>query len=540
MRYLFFISVLILSYLWATPVISASEHASEANEMLLSKLDSILADHQALVAQKEIRINGLRRALDKAKSAAEKLSIMSQLYDEYLVYDSDSALRYASESYSIVSETTPADYDMLTEWILNTTFIYTVQGLYDQAMQSLVTIDLQRLSPRLKAKYFDTLSYVYSMRSVYLRSNYDIWREDIDKANQYRDSIKALDLSDNDDWLWIPVAMAVDNHPAAVEEVDVTRLRQLVDGAVTPTRQNAINAYWLARYYETTGNEELMVRYLTIAATNDALIVNREIAALQELATHLFHNGGLNRAYSYLLYTADQANRYHNRYRLVSLSDILPTVRDAYRIEIEKRDRHLSRMVIILAVLSTVLLASIIFIVIEYSRLKKTRNLLNEANKELSISITERDSAIARLQTANNELAEANKQKIGLLAYAFRLTTRYIEAMDEYRRGLLKKYKANRMADLGALINDPELSREQYQAFYESFDSTILSLFPDFVEQYNASVAPELRTDPEVIGKTRTLNTRLRIHALRRLGIDKSADIARMLNISIRTVYNNR
>ena len=224
---------------------------------------------------------------------------------------------------------------------------------------------------------------------------------------------------------------------------------------------------------------------------------------------------------------------------MVSLSDVLPTVRDAYRIELEKRDSRMRILVWILALVSVVLLGSVIFIIIEYRRLKKVRNLLKTANEELSQSINERDKAIASLETANSNLNEANKQKLGLIAYAFKLTAQYINAMEDYRKKLLKKYKGKKIEDLGLLINDPELVKEQYQGFYEGFDKTVLSIFPDFIEEYNNTAGADNRVAPESIAKTGTLNTKLRIYALRRLGVSKSADIAQMLNLSIRTVYNN-
>ena len=127
-----------------------------------------------------------------------------------------------------------------------------------------------------------------------------------------------------------------------------------------------------------------------------------------------------------------------------------------------------------------------------------------------------------------------------MLAYAFKLTTQYINALEGYRKKLLKKYKVKQIDDLGILINDPELIKEQYQGFYESFDKTVLSIYPDFIEEYNKTVGDDGRISPEVIAKSKTLNTKLRIYALRRLGISKSAEIAEMLNVSIRTVYNNR
>ena len=112
--------------------------------------------------------------------------------------------------------------------------------------------------------------------------------------------------------------------------------------------------------------------------------------------------------------------------------------------------------------------------------------------------------------------------------------------MEDYRKKLLRKYKARKIDDLGILINDPELIKEQYQVFYENFDKAVLSIFPDFVEEYNSTVGEDDKVFRQSVMKTRILNTKLRIHALRRLGISKSADIAKMLNLSIRTVYNNR
>ncbi|MDE6225682.1 MAG: hypothetical protein K2M25_06045, partial [Muribaculaceae bacterium] len=248
----------------------------------------------------------------------------------------------------------------------------------------------------------------------------------------------------------------------------------------------------------------------------------------------------INRAYNYLLYTVEQANVYHNRYRMVALSDALPQVRNAYLAEIEKRDKRLSILVTVLAALTVVLIISFVLIVLEFFRLKKTRNLLKIANTELNGSIEQRDEAIKNLEKTNADLIEANKQKLGILAYAFKLTTQYINALDDYRKKLLRKYKTRHIDDLGVLLNDPELTKEQFQDFYESFDKTVLSLFPDFVDEYNMGVSDENKVSASRIAQTKILNTKLRIHALRRLGVSKSADIAQMLNVSIRTVYNNR
>lgn len=527
--------------------IHAYTPAEKENTQLLQRLDSIIANQKDLVREKEIRISGLRQTLAKAKDNRERLGLSKQLYEEYIVFDSDSALYYATEARRLTEKTMPDNYDEQTEWKLNEAFIYTVQGLYDTTMSILKSIDPSRLSDKMKSMLYSNLSYIYSMRSVYLLPNKEMSRKDLAIANQYRDSIQAMNVPETHGLLWVPIAAAIDRDGVDISTLDVTRLKDKVDQSKGASRANAIDAYWLSRYYEAIGDNDSMVKYKTKAAINDALIVNREIAAIQELATYLFGKGDLNRASNYLIYTVEQANLYHNRYRMVNLSDILPTVRDAYREELEKRDHRLSAFVLALGILSIVLIASIIFIVIEFRKLKKMRNLLKEANTELHESIEERDKsirqrdeAIASLEDTNTELNEANKQKLSLLAYAFKLTTQYINALESYRKKLLKKYKVKQIDDLGVLINDPELIKEQYQDFYESFDRTVLSIYPDFVEDYNRTVTEDARVSPESIAKTKSLNTKLRIYALRRLGISKSAEIAEMLNVSIRTVYNNR
>lgn len=525
----------------------ASVVSEKENSVLLQTLDSIIANQSDLVKEKEIRISGLRESLGKASASVERLGLTKQLYNEYIVFDSDSALHYATETRRLLGEVTPDDYNEITKWQLNEAFIYTVQGLHDKTFDLLKDIDSSRLNDEMKSMYFGSLAYIYSMRSVYLQSNPKMSREDLAIANQYRDSIQAMNLPENRELLWVPIATAIDREGVDFKALDVTDLKRVVDESSDASRINAINAYWLSRYYESLGDNESMMKYKTKAAIYDALIVNREIAAIQEIATYLFDKGDLNRAYAYLIYTVEQANLYHNRYRMVNLSDVLPTVRDAYREELVKRDKRLSTYVIVLTVLSLILLLSICFIIFEYNKLKKMRNMLKAANSDLQVSISERDDsirqrdeAISNLETANHDLNEANKQKLSLLAYAFKLTTQYINALEGYRKKLLKKYKGRQIDDLGVLINDPELIKDQYQGFYESFDKTVLSIYPDFIEDYNRTAPEDSTFSPETIAKTKTLNTRLRIYALRRLGITKSAEIAEMLNISIRTVYNNR
>ncbi len=241
------ISLLFLSF--PNLHIYAANPVPKENEKLLQRLDSIISNHESLVKEKEIRIAGLKNTLTNAKTDTEKIGLTRQLYDEYLVFDSDSALYYATSTRKLATKVAPEDYDLLATWKLNEAFIYTVQGLFDTTKELLESIDSSKLSPEMKSMYFGSLSYLYSMRAVYINSNKKMWKEDITKANQYRDSIQALNLPSSPDWLWVPIATALDNQTDNIQSLDVADLKETVDKSAIASRQNAINAYWLARYY---------------------------------------------------------------------------------------------------------------------------------------------------------------------------------------------------------------------------------------------------------------------------------------------------
>ena len=74
-------------------------------------------------------------------------------------------------------------------------------------------------------------------------------------------------------------------------------------------------------------------------------------------------------------------------------------------------------------------------------------------------------------------------------------------------------------------------------SFYEVFDTTFLSLFPAFVDEFNKLLLDEHRID---VPASRYLTSELRIFALIRLGIDGTEKIASLLRYFKATVYSYR
>lgn len=529
------------------PAAAAGLQAVKSNSALLTRLDSLISNHDRIIAAKEARIARLRTSYSDAVSDRRRLEAARTLYREYQVYDPDSAMHYARTASTLAMRTAPDDADLLASCRLDEAFIYATQGFPKEAASLLDHIAPDSLSLPMKIRFYEVGQYLYSSESLFVDEGKDKHHPALLKSNAYRDSLVRLDPDHLPEVLWAPIAMQIDSDDYKAPQKEVELLEAAVEKASEPSRENAINAYWLARHYESVGDDVKMVRYMTLAAIYDAEIENREIAAITELANWLFAHGDLDRAYTYLIYSSDQATAYHNRARVMNVGSTLPAVREAYLKALAVRDRRLHIYLWILVALAVGLAVNVAFIVVDNRRLTRARRELTEVNAKLEDSVKARDEAIKALEKANVALSDANKVlsesdkvKLGLVTLAFQLTSEYINAIDDFRKKLLRKFRLKEYVELGVMLNDQELIREQYKDFYVAFDHTILSIFPDFVEEYNASATEEARFDPEQVKKSQTLNTRLRIHALRRLGVDKSADIAKMLNVSIRTVYNNR
>ena len=88
---------------------------------------------------------------------------------------------------------------------------------------------------------------------------------------------------------------------------------------------------------------------------------------------------------------------------------------------------------------------------------------------------------------------------------------------------------------LSTLLRNPSFADQEFQDLLAGFDSAFLGIFPDFVEKVNEHMLEEHQLKMPAKGE---LSTELRILALIRMGITKRPKIAKVLNISITTVYS--
>ena len=156
-------------------------------------------------------------------------------------------------------------------------------------------------------------------------------------------------------------------------------------------------------------------------------------------------------------------------------------------------------------------------------------------------TLQERNTALMsdnqKKQKSNRLMMEANCIKEEYLGRFLGLCSVYIDKLETYRRMLNKLAAAGKLDELYKKLKSSEFTEKELKEFYQNFDSSFLSIFPEFVERFN-NLLPD---DEHILPKQdEHLTTELRIFALIRLGISDSARIAGFLRYSISTIYTYR
>lgn len=513
----------------------------------IERLDSALSQASGNRALKEQKITRLKNSLVNARKPERRYELLSNIYEEYKTFNPDSALKYARDAESISARIFPGSIEHRYEWILNKAYIYSASGVFPKAEDLIETINPALVPQSLKTRYYSDMEYYYSHYALFAAADQNTAQDMQNRAKTYLDSLGYSLRAGNQDYLWWPIAASNTKVSDSIYNV----LRHKVDKSAMNTRQDAINAYWTAVEAERRGDNASYVEYLTKSAIADVLSSNRDIASLQELANYLFEQGDITRPYRYISYCMDQAQEYHNRIRMVSLARINTRIHQSYLHQIETQDRNLHLLLVISLVLCLLMGVAVYLLIRQMRKLRRMHNELESANSQLKTKIDELDSAhreilhaskkekelIEQLRSINSELQEANSVKEKYIVYCFSLAAKFIDDLDALRKKLLRRAKSSQYAELKADLESSSLVQNEVNQFYKTFDATFLSLYPDFIDEYNSEYPPE----EHVQAKHGELpNTRLRIHALHKLGITESSKIAKMLRCSIQTVYNNR
>lgn len=517
--------------IFVTIVLSGLLYAKDnkSTDALLREIDGIIKNHQTYGAEKEARIADLKKLLAEATSDEQRYGFCGRLFDEYRAYNLDSSFVYAQRKEELAHRMDKLDY--LDDAAMNMAEVMGTTGMYKEALELLGQIDKKTLPDYLYGYYYHLYRTIYGLMGDYAVTE-KVKKEYYRMTDLYRDSLLQVNASDS---LGHVLVMADKCIVHAQYDEAIRMLMEYYNKPSLDDHSEAMLTYTLSEGYRLKGDKQGQKHYLALSAIADLKSAVKEYVSLRKLASLVYDEGDIDRAYNYLKCSLEDATLCNARLRTLEISQVFPIIDQAYQLKTKRQQQEMKVSLICISLLSVFLLVAIFFV---YKQMKKvaaarrevvdTNTLLQELNEELHDSNSQ-------LKEMNHTLSEANYIKEEYIGRYMDQCSTYLDKMDLYRRSLNKIAAAGRVEELYKAIKSSQFLDEELKEFYANFDMTFLQLFPNFVEEFNALLTEPMQPKPGEL-----LNTELRIFALIRLGITDSTKIAQFLRYSVTTIYNYR
>lgn len=499
-------------------------------DSLLHRLDRTIRERTLYREQKERQIDKLKQQLQRTRPDTARFSVLDALLDEYRAYNTDTSLAIAREKYRLALRIKDEGY--LYNARMNTADIMGTAGMYKEAVDLMQTIRVTALPPRLHAYYYHIYRTVYGLMADYAVTEPEQKRY-TEKTALYRDSLLLV----NDPRSWMYRLVLGDRYNVRFECDEAIRLLSGYADEQPDIHTSAVCAYTLSESYRLKGEEENRKKYLILSSIADIQSAIREYISLRKLAVILYQEGDIDRAYAYLEVCMEDAVACNARLRILEILQIFPLINQAYQQKEQKRQEQIKWALVSISLLSLGLLLAMGYVWRQMKRISAARQEVVEANRQLKALNEALHDSNEQLKEANRSIAENSYLKETYIGRYMDLCSVYLEKMDHYRRSLGKMAAAGQVEELYKQIRSPKFIQEELKDFYANFDDTFLQLFPTFVNDFNALLAPGEQIYPKA-GERMT--TELRLFALIRLGITDSVKIAQFLRYSVTTIYNYR
>lgn len=147
---------------------------------IFSRLDDAVSRHDEYREQKEERIAKMRERMSGRTSLEGQYYANKLLYDEFYVYNADSAMLYVDRNLEIASTLKRKDWEYV--WRINKSFLLSAVGLLKQAEEELEGLPLNELSNETLTDYYGQMMYLWSHYGLFTGSdNSEIQRSYLDK-----------------------------------------------------------------------------------------------------------------------------------------------------------------------------------------------------------------------------------------------------------------------------------------------------------------------------------------------------------------------
>ena len=508
--------------------------AGSKTQQLRQKLDNLLEQRKALIDNKNKDINRLKKNLTTSENTLKRLQTYEQLFEEYYVFQFDSAMTYLNKGIKLAKETKNTYY--YNSNTISKAELLSIGGLYSEAIHEIEQVDTTGLDKAQHFEYYFSLFRIHTYWADFCNDKTYTPTHRL-KAQEYLK--KAMPFCDETDKTYEyylgEYAVFVLNNPQAARAHYIKSITQLPQNS----RFYAMSCFALSGSYGNEGNTEKQEEFLLLSSIADIENCTMENFALQNLAMYIFeHNkDDLDLAQQYIQTALEDAHFYNNRLRIIEISSKLPVIVSSYQQTLNQRNKVQMTAIIAISLLLLFLLSAVFYIVKQTKRLSLQQQELQKNNNQLSELNTQQKELNTQLHDLNALLVDTNRKRERLAKLYIDLCAKYIARLKKQQTLVKRKIKANQITELLSQLSSERLSEEDAATFLSRFDKAFLDLYPDFTEELNSLLLPEGQIQNK---NTDELTTEQRIMALIRLGVKESAEIADLLFYSPQTIYNYR
>jgi tetratricopeptide (TPR) repeat protein len=479
---------------------------------LLEELNKVISESGTYDARKQDQIRSIHLSAPSG-SPQQSFNRYHQLFEAYKVYKYDSAYFYARKQFDIARSL--RNDTLINMARINVSFSLLSAGMYKETQETLDSVDIRTLNNEARSRYYSLLGrFYYDLGDFDKDVNYtpDYTR----RGNAFMDSTIALTPANSFNHVYY---QGLKDIKSGNNERARTLFRILLGLDSLTDHQVAVTASTLSDIYIQRNMDDSAIALLIQSAIADIKSSTRETSAIFNLAALLYKKGDVKNAYTCIQRAIADATFYGARQRKVQVSAILPLI-EGERVNIAEKQKN--KLIAYAAVVTLLLLAVIGLMIALMKQIRKVK-LAQQALME----------AHTRLQDANEKLMESNTIKEEYIGYFFNYNSDFFSRIERFKRSLDQKIMERKLEEVKFLVNNINLKREK-EDLLKSFDKVFLTLFPGFVDGFNALFKPE---DQIHLKDNELLNTDLRIFALIRMGISDNEKIAHILEYSVNTIY---
>lgn len=508
--------------------------AGSKTQQLRQKLDNLLEQRNAIIDNKNKDINRLKKNLTTSENTLKRLQTYEQLFEEYYVFQFDSAMTYLNKGIKLAKETQNTYY--YNSNTISKAELLSIGGLYNEAIHEIEQVDTTVLDKAQHFEYYFSLFRIHTYWADFCNDKTYTPTHRL-KAQEYLK--KAMPFCDETDKTYEyylgEYAVFVLNNPQTARSHYIKAIKQLPQNS----RFYAMSCFALSGSYGNEGNTEKQEEFLLLSSIADIENCTMENFALQNLAMYIFeHNKDeLDLAQQYIQTALEDAHFYNNRLRIIEISSKLPVIVSSYQQTLNQRNKVQMTAIIVISLLLLFLLSAVFYIVKQTKRLSLQQQELQKNNNQLSELNRQQKELNTQLHGLNALLVDTNRKRERLAKLYIDLCAKYIARLKKQQTLVKRKIKANQTTELLSQLSSERLSEEDAATFLSRFDKAFLDLYPDFTEELNSLLLPEGQIQNK---NTDELTTEQRIMALIRLGVKESAEIADLLFYSPQTIYNYR